>query len=61
MIARQYVINSLISDGHDEKAAESAIWGVQTFLLDRMKQLRADGHADDAVWFNKVLNEIAAR
>lgn len=60
MNARHYVQNSLIRDGHDEKAADSALGGVKMFLIDRISQLKAEEKHQEAVWFSKVLHEIGA-
>lgn len=60
MTPREHVTNTLLEVGANEDAAEYALPAVSQWLMWRAEQLRAEGKFGDAVWYDRVANEIAS-
>lgn len=60
MSPREHVTNTLLAEGVDEDAVEYALPAVSQWLMWRAEQMRAEGKFGDAVWFDRIANEISA-
>jgi hypothetical protein len=57
MDMREHLVNAMVRDGHDERAADTALGAVIQYLSERTAGLRATGDHQAAVWYHQVLNE----
>lgn len=58
MRPRELIINALILEGCDEKAADVVLAAVRQWLAFRVEELRADRKPGDAVWYDKFRREL---